>query len=130
MCGTIILCCLFSAIWWSGPPVKLPFFFFLLIEADMNTIEALRLQVDNLQLEVQSLKTEDAKFYKENPALASEINDQNRVLTKLEGAHKEITELCQRLHEAQEEQALCEDKLVSLIINNVVRRILNWRNRS
>ena len=48
----------------------------------------------------------------ENSGVASKIDTQNS--TELESAHKEVTELCQRLHKAQEEQALCEDKLVSM----------------
>ena len=80
----------------------------------MSNIEALRLQVDNLQLELQQLKVENTKLRAENTTVASEIDAENRLHAEVENANKEVMELRQRLHEAQEGQALCEDKLASL----------------
>jgi len=70
--------------------------------------------VDNLLVEVQQLQAENARLCKENTTVALEIDIESRLRTEVENADREIAEICQGLHKAQEEQALCEDKLVSL----------------
>jgi len=44
----------------------------------------------------------------------SKVNPENILHNEVEEVNKEVTELRQRLHEAQEGQARCEDKIVSL----------------
>ena len=84
----------------------------------MSSTEALRIQLDNLQRNMQELEVENAKLREERPNTAQEIDADKQRQKQLEEATKEIAELRQRLHEAQESQVNFEEEINSMQSEN------------
>ena len=84
----------------------------------ISSAEALRIQLDNLQWNVQELEVENTKLHDEQPDTAQEIDADKQRQKQLEEATEEIAELRQRLHEAQENQVNFEEAINSLHSEN------------
>jgi len=75
-------------------------------EQNMTTCEALKIQLDTMQLECQALQVENARLRGENPQTAAKIETERE---ELSGLKQEVEELCQTLHESRETELQLTD---------------------